>query len=132
MTLKLSMYLVVFLWLYFALIAAFPYFISGELSFLNAYFEAMSGLTTTGYSMFPDTSVIPYTINFWRGFTQWFGGLGIIFMVLDTELCGQQAFGINKVSFFLSYIHRDTSLWSICTGFNGIFIFYCPFLSFFR
>jgi len=83
MTLKLSMYLAVFLWLYFALIAAFPYFISGELSFLNAYFEAMSGLTTTGYSMFPDTGAIPYTINFWRGFTQWFGGLGIIFMVLS-------------------------------------------------
>ena len=82
MTIKLSMFLVMFVWLYIDLIGCLPYYFSGELSFLNSYFEAMSGFTTTGFTMFNDFYTIPYTINFWRGLTQWLGGLGIIFMVL--------------------------------------------------
>lgn len=82
MTIKLSMFLVMFVWLYIALMGCLPYYFSGELSFLNSYFEAMSGFTTTGFTMFNDFYTIPYTINFWRGLTQWLGGLGIIFMVL--------------------------------------------------
>jgi trk system potassium uptake protein TrkH len=42
----------------------------------------MSGFTTTGFSMYSNLDIVSYTINFWRGFTQWIGGLGIIFLLL--------------------------------------------------
>jgi trk system potassium uptake protein TrkH len=47
-------------------------------SSLNCYFEAMSGLTTTGASILTDIEAVPHSLLFWRAFTQWLGGLGII------------------------------------------------------
>ncbi len=42
----------------------------------------MSGFTTTGFSMYSNIDAVSYTMNFWRAFTQWIGGLGIIFLLL--------------------------------------------------
>ncbi len=81
-TLKSAMIFSTIIWLITCALAALPYFFSGELSYLNAYFEAMSGFTTTGFSMYPLLDVVSPTINFYRGFTQWIGGLGIIFLLL--------------------------------------------------
>ena len=47
-------------------------------SFVNCYFEAMSGLTTTGASILTDIEAVPRSLLFWRAFTHWLGGLGII------------------------------------------------------
>ncbi len=47
-------------------------------SFVNCYFEAMSGLTTTGASILTDVESIPRSLLFWRAFTHWIGGLGIV------------------------------------------------------
>jgi trk system potassium uptake protein TrkH len=80
--LKCAMIFSTIIWLIACALAALPYFFSGELSYLNAYFEAMSGFTTTGFSMYPLLDVVSPTINFYRGFTQWIGGLGIIFLLL--------------------------------------------------
>ena len=82
MTLKSAMIFSTIIWLVVCALGALPYYFSGELSYLNAYFEAMSGFTTTGFSMFSNLDVISYTIDFWRAFTQWIGGLGIIFLLL--------------------------------------------------
>jgi trk system potassium uptake protein TrkH len=82
MTLKVAMIFSTIIWLIASALGALPYYFSGELSYLNAYFEAMSGFTTTGFSMFPHLDILPYTINFWRAFTQWIGGFGIIFLLL--------------------------------------------------
>ena len=82
MTLKSAMIFSTIIWLVACALGALPYYLSGELSYLNAYFEAMSGFTTTGFSMFSNLDVVSYTINFWRAFTQWIGGLGIIFLLL--------------------------------------------------
>ena len=82
MTLKSAMIFSTFIWLIACALGALPYYLSGELSYLNSYFEAMSGFTTTGFSMYPNLDVVSYTINFWRSFTQWIGGLGIIFLLL--------------------------------------------------
>jgi len=81
-TLKCAMIFSTVIWLLACALAALPYFLSGELSYLNAYFEAMSGFTTTGFSMYPNLDIVAPTINFYRGFTQWIGGLGIIFLLL--------------------------------------------------
>ncbi|MDO5850961.1 MAG: TrkH family potassium uptake protein [Methanobacteriaceae archaeon] len=70
------------IWLVVCALSALPYFLTSELSYLDSFFEAMSGFTTTGYSMYSDLELVSYTIHFWRGLTQWLGGLGIVFIAL--------------------------------------------------
>lgn len=82
MTLKSAMIFSTIIWLIACALGALPYYFSGELSYLNAYFEAMSGFTTTGFTMFTNLDTVSYTIHFYRAFTQWVGGLGIIFLLL--------------------------------------------------
>jgi Trk-type K+ transport systems, membrane components len=82
MTLKSAMIFSTIIWLIACALGAMPYYLSGELSYLNSYFEAMSGFTTTGFSMYSNVDAVSYTMNFWRAFTQWIGGLGIIFLLL--------------------------------------------------
>ena len=65
-------------WLACSAVGAVPFVIATRSSYLNAYFEAMSGLTTTGITVFAGLDAMPYSILFWRALTQWFGGLGIL------------------------------------------------------
>lgn len=81
LSLKSAMLFVTIIWLIGSAIAALPYYFSGDLSYLNSYFEAMSGFTTTGFSMY-NLDYASFTMNFWRAFTQWLGGIGIIVMAL--------------------------------------------------
>jgi trk system potassium uptake protein TrkH len=79
-------YLVVSLtWLVAAAFGALPYLLSGEPQLdrpLDAYFEAMSGFTTTGASVLTDLAAIDRSLLMWRQFTQWLGGMGIIVLAL--------------------------------------------------
>lgn len=60
-----------------------PYLISGSVGNISdAYFEAMSGLTTTGATVIADIESLPRGVTFWRSMTQWLGGLGIIVFFL--------------------------------------------------
>ena len=65
-------------WVVLALVGCLPYWLSGVASFTDAFFEAMSGLTTTGASVFPDVEVIPRPLMLWRCLSQWIGGMGIV------------------------------------------------------
>ena len=66
-------------WLLFATIGALPYWISGVLpTFADAWFEAMSGFTTTGATVFQSVEAVPPALLLWRAMTQFIGGLGII------------------------------------------------------
>ncbi|MCB1049047.1 MAG: TrkH family potassium uptake protein [Acidobacteria bacterium] len=68
-----------FSWFGSALVGALPFMISGAIpEFHHAFFEAASGLTTTGSSILTDIEVVPKGILFWRSFTHWLGGMGII------------------------------------------------------
>ncbi|MCP4364688.1 MAG: TrkH family potassium uptake protein, partial [Planctomycetes bacterium] len=70
---------VVFGWLICVSFITLPYLISGSIEGISdAYFEAMSGLTTTGASVIADVESLPRGIVFWRSMTQWLGGLGIV------------------------------------------------------
>lgn len=72
-------------WLAAAGVGALPYLLSGEAQFkgpIDAYFEAMSGFTTTGASVLTDIDAIPRSLLLWRQFTQWLGGIGIIVLAL--------------------------------------------------
>jgi trk system potassium uptake protein len=72
-------------WLLAAGFGALPYLLSGEdqlSSPLNAYFEAMSGFTTTGATTLTDVEGLDQSLALWRQFTQWLGGMGIIVLFL--------------------------------------------------
>ncbi|HMK54152.1 MAG TPA: TrkH family potassium uptake protein [Methanobacteriaceae archaeon] len=70
------------IWLIACAIAALPFYFSGDLTYLDGYFEAMSGFTTTGFTMYANLDTAAYTMDFWRGFMQWLGGIGIIVLAL--------------------------------------------------
>jgi trk system potassium uptake protein len=74
-----AMVLVVAVWITATILGAFPYILSGSVSnFLDAFFETISGFTTTGATVFTSIADKPHSILFWRSLTQWLGGLGII------------------------------------------------------
>ncbi len=66
-------------WIAIGLLGALPYLFTGSItSITDAVFETASGFTTTGASVVPDPGLLPHGILFWRSFTQWVGGMGII------------------------------------------------------
>ena len=68
-------------WIFAALFGSLPYLIHGVLpSLTNAYFEAMSGFTTTGATVITRIEALPHGILLWRSMTQWLGGMGIIIL----------------------------------------------------
>jgi trk system potassium uptake protein len=81
-SLKSSMIFATGIWLIASALAALPFYFSGDLSYLDGYFEAMSGFTTTGFSMYTNLDTAAYTMDFWRGLMQWLGGIGIIVLAL--------------------------------------------------
>lgn len=70
-------------WVFMAFIGTIPYIISGvSPSFSGAFFESMSGYTTTGATVFGDVESLPKGILFWRSFTNWIGGMGMIVLTI--------------------------------------------------
>ena len=70
-------------WLFMTLFGSLPYLISGSIPDLtNAFFETMSGFTTTGSTILDDIESLPKSILFWRSMTQWIGGMGIIVLTI--------------------------------------------------
>ena len=70
-------------WVIFSFFGMFPFLIHGSISNLtDAFFETMSGFTTTGASIITDLERLPHGILFWRSLMQWIGGLGIVFFTI--------------------------------------------------
>lgn len=72
-------------WLLAAFVVSLPYLLSGEEQFaspLDAYFEGMSGMTTTGATILTDVAALNHSLGLWRQFSQWLGGMGIIVLAL--------------------------------------------------
>ena len=75
--------LVTAVWVIFSFFGIFPFLFHGSLTSLtDAFFESMSGFTTTGASIFDDVECLPHGILFWRSLMQWIGGLGILFFTI--------------------------------------------------
>lgn len=95
-------YLVVtFAWLCFIIFGTLPYLLSGSISsFTDAFFESSSGFTTTGSTIVSDLDLLPRSIIFWRSFTHWIGGLGIIALVIiilpSLRITGYQLFTLES------------------------------------
>lgn len=70
-------------WLAVSLYGAVPFYLSGEIpSYVDAFFETMSGFTTTGASILTDIEALPRSLLFWRSLTHWLGGMGIIVLTV--------------------------------------------------
>ena len=65
-------------WIFASALGALPFVIGIKSNYLNAYFEAMSGFTTTGITVYSGLDYMPKSILFWRSLTQWLGGIGIL------------------------------------------------------
>jgi trk system potassium uptake protein len=72
------------IWLIFSLFGTLPFLLSGSInSFGDAFFESISGFTTTGATILTNVESLPHGILFWRSITQWLGGIGILFISLS-------------------------------------------------
>ncbi|MBE7057390.1 MAG: TrkH family potassium uptake protein [Ruminococcaceae bacterium] len=70
-------------WIAMSLIGALPFYISGEIpSYIDAFFETVSGFTTTGASILTDVEAMSKGLLFWRSFTHWIGGMGVLVFVM--------------------------------------------------
>ena len=88
-------------WLSIAIFGSLPFIFSNiEFSLTNAFFESMSGITTTGSTIIPNLENMPKGILFWRAILQWLGGIGIIVMAITLmpimNVGGMQLFKISN------------------------------------
>ncbi|MGI6783203.1 MAG: TrkH family potassium uptake protein [Aminivibrio sp.] len=117
-------------WVFASVIGALPFYISGMTpTFTDAFFEAMSGFTTTGASILTDIEAHPQSLLFWRSLTHWIGGMGIIVLslailpfigvggihLLKAEVPG---FGHEKMT---PRLHQMAlRLWGVYMGLTGV------------
>lgn len=75
--------IVAFGWLIMSIIGAFPFVLSGDIpSYIDAFFETVSGFTTTGASILRDVEALSHGALFWRSFTHWVGGMGVLVFIM--------------------------------------------------
>jgi trk system potassium uptake protein TrkH len=93
--------IVAMVWVVFSIFGMLPYYLSGQVSsFTDAWFESMSGFTTTGATIIPDLDIITHGLLFWRSLTQWIGGMGII--VLSIAIL--PIFGLNGMQLYAAEV----------------------------
>ncbi|MGL4520193.1 MAG: TrkH family potassium uptake protein [Phocaeicola sp.] len=120
-------YIVVSLsWVLFSLFGMLPFYLSGYIpSITDAFFETMSGFTTTGASILNNIEELPHGLLFWRSMTQWIGGLGIIFFTIAVlpifGMGGVQLFAAEATGLTHDKVHPRIGvtakwIWSIYLG----------------
>ena len=75
--------IVTVMWFMFSLFGALPFYLSDAVpSFVDAFFETVSGFTTTGASILTDVEALPPSLLFWRSLTHWVGGMGVLALAI--------------------------------------------------
>lgn len=83
-------------WIVMSLLGCLPFFISGEIpDFMDALFETVSGFTTTGATVMSEIEDMAYGILYWRSFTHWLGGMGVLVLVLAISSGGDSKSGFT-------------------------------------
>ncbi|NHB76700.1 TrkH family potassium uptake protein [Rhodobacter calidifons] len=103
------------IWFLVPFFGALPFWIGApQLSLLNAYFEAVSGITTTGASVISGLKELPQSVNLWRGMLNWLGGLGIAFIAMIflplMRIGGMQFFRTEGFDTFGKILPRATDI----------------------
>jgi trk system potassium uptake protein TrkH len=92
-------------WVVMSLFGALPFIIHGSIpSYTDAFFETISGFTTTGATILTDIEKLPYGLLFWRSLTQWLGGMGIIVL----SLAILPILGIGGMQLFMAEVPGPT------------------------
>jgi len=113
-------------WLIASALGALPFVIAIGSNCLDAYFEAMSGFTTTGITVFSGLDNMPRSILFWRSLTQWMGGIGILSFFLMVifqsggahHMFGAESHKISSVRPAPGLFHTLRILWAIYAMFT--------------
>jgi trk system potassium uptake protein TrkH len=116
-------------WILISAFGTLPFLISGAIpSFTDAFFETVSGFTTTGASILGDIEALPHGVLFWRSLTHWIGGMGIIVLTIAIlpflGVGGMELFraeGVRTASDRLTPRIADTAkiLWGVYVFFTG-------------
>lgn len=92
-------------WIVFSLLGSLPYIFTGAIpSYTDAFFETMSGFTTTGSSILNDIESLSHGVLFWRSLTHWLGGMGIIVL----SLAILPIFGIGGMQLYIAEVPGPT------------------------
>lgn len=85
-------------WILWSAFGALPFVISGSIPYyIDALFETISGFTTTGSTILADIEALPMGISFWRSFTHWIGGMGVlVFVMMITSLDDENAMPLMR------------------------------------
>ena len=124
--------LVSFAWVAFSLFGMLPFYIGGYIpDIANAFFETMSGFSSTGATILNNIESMPHGILFWRAMTQWIGGLGIVFFTIAVL----PIFGVGGIQVFAAEASGPTHdkvhprigitakwIWGIYAGMTGTLI----------
>ena len=124
--------LVSFAWVAFSLFGMLPFYIGGYIpDIANAFFETMSGFSSTGATILDDIESLPHGILFWRSMTQWIGGLGIIMFTIAVL----PIFGVSGLQVFTAEASGPTHdkvhprigitakwIWSIYAGITALLV----------
>ena len=128
MSIKDGLFFVTFTWIISTAFASLPLYLSGSYpSYADAYFEIMSGFTTTGATVLSEIEDHPLSILFWRSETNWLGGMGIVVLfvaflptlgVRGTMLVGAESVGPTKDKLTPKITHTAAILWGIYIVFS--------------
>ena len=119
-------------WIAFSLFGMLPYYIGGYIpSVTDAFFETMSGFSSTGATILDDIESLPHGILFWRSMTQWIGGLGIIMFTIAVlpifGVSGLQVFAAEASGPTHDKVHPRIGItakwiWSIYAGITALLV----------
>ncbi|WP_298668540.1 TrkH family potassium uptake protein, partial [uncultured Methanofollis sp.] len=117
--LSVALMAVALIWFISALIGSVPFIVGLHMPLTDSIFESMSGWTDTGLTLLPDIGATPKTLLFWRSFTQWLGGLGIVaFSVALASRSGLVQRGLYRSearseAFMPSVVGTGMAMWRI-------------------
>lgn len=133
-------------WVIFSIFGMLPFLIGGYINNVtDAFFETISGFTTTGASIFDDVEILPHGVLFWRTMTQWIGGLGIVFFTIallpslvgngSTKVFSAEATGPIKTKMHPRLSTTSHAIWNVyivltvacavCYYLGGMSVFDC-------
>ena len=119
-----QLFLIIFVYLLNAFLISIPFYLSdNQITFLNSFFESISGLTGTGFSIFKNIKYLDPTLILWRSSSQWIGGLYFLFFLII--VFSNKKFNYKMISLTYSGDSSYSSQENIKNNIFKIFIYYC-------
>jgi len=119
-----QLFLIIAVYILIAFLISIPFYLSNnQVTFLNSFFESISGLTGTGFSIFKNIKYLDPTLILWRSSSQWVGGLYFLFFLI--VIFSSKKFSYKMISLTYSGESSYSSEENIKNNISKIFIYYC-------